>query len=179
MKVNSNFILKVLKVVTWAGFIGICIKAGSIIFSFWVSMYLNTIAAKNLYMGLDLSQLKDQSASEYSILVCCIILIMVLQAYMFFVLLQIFKHINLVSPFHEIIRKLILRLSLLSFGIGLLSKLTVGFSLRYMSQGLTFPHLSEHINSGDTFIFFAGILFFISILFAKGIELQTENDLTI
>jgi hypothetical protein len=48
-----------------------------------------------------------------------------------------------------------------------------------MSQGLTFPRLFEHINSGDTFIFFAGILFFISILFKKGIELQTENDLTI
>lgn len=179
MKLNSNVLLKVLKVITWVGFIGLCIKAGSLLISYLVSMYFNSNGAKNLYMDLNLSQLKEQSNLEYSILVCLLILIIALQAFMFFVLLQIFKHINLVSPFHEKIRKLILNLSILSFIIGLLSKLTVGFSSRYLSQGMNFPHLIEHIAIGDSFMFFAGILFFISVLFTKGIELQTENDLTI
>ena len=179
MKVNSNTILKILKVLTWAGFIGLCIKAGSILFSFWVSMYRNNIAAKNLYMGLDLSQLKEHSSSAYSILVGCIILIIAIQAFLFFVLLQIFKYVNLGSPFHNNIRKLILNLSVLSFAIGLLSKLTVGYSERLISKAISFPHLYEHIGIGDSFIFFGGILFFISMVFKKGIELQTDNDLTI
>lgn len=179
MKLNSNVVLKVLKVLTGVGFIGICVKAGSLLISYSVSMFVNPIGAKNLYMGLDLSQLKEQSSWEYSILLCCIFLIIALQALLFFVLLQIFKHLNLVSPFHEKIRKLILSLSILSFGIGLLSKITVGFSIRFISQGMSFPHLFEHIDIGDSFIFFGGILFFISVLFKKGIELQNENELTI
>lgn len=179
MTLKSNVVLKILKVLTWAGFIGLCVKAGSLMISYWVSMFRNPIGAKNLFMGLDLSQLKLHSNTEYSILVLCIISIFILQALMFFVLLQIFKNINLVSPFHETIGKLILKMSLLSFAIGLLSKLTIKFTDSYQSQGMNFLNLIEHIGLGDAFLFFAGILFFISVLYKKGIELQNENDLTI
>ncbi|MBK9737045.1 MAG: hypothetical protein IPO92_19660 [Saprospiraceae bacterium] len=176
MKLNSDVVLKVLKVLTWAGFLGLCVKAGSLLFSYSVSMFFNPIGAKNLYMGLDLSQLKEQSSSEYSILFFFIFLIIALQVLMFFVLLQIFKHINLVSPFDEKIRKLILNLSMLTFGIGLLSKLTVGFSSRFISQGMSFPHLFEHIDIGDSFVFFAGILFFISVIFKRELNYKMKTN---
>lgn len=179
MTLNSNIILKILNVLAWIGFLGLCVKAGSIIYSFCVSIFYNPIGAKNLYWGLDLSQLMEHNKSEYSILVLCIIAIFILQTILFFVLLQIFKNINLVSPFHEKIGKLILKLSLLSLVIGVLSKLTVGFSFRYTNQGMEFPYLIEHIGLGDAFLLFAGMLFFISVLFKKGIELQNESDLTI
>jgi hypothetical protein len=179
MTPNSNVILKVLKILTWAGFIGLCVKAGSLMTSYWVSMFRNPNEAKNLYMGLDLSQLKSHSNTEYSILVLCIVSIIILQALMFFVLLRIFKNINLVSPFHKTIGKLILKMSLLSFAIGLLSKLTLKFTDNYQSQGINFQNLIAHIGLGDAFLFFAGILFFISVLYKRGIELQTENDLTV
>ena len=148
-------------------------------FSFLVSVLQNNEAAKNLYMGLNLAQLKERSNTAYAILVCCIFFIIALQAFMFFILLQIFKQINLGSPFNNKIKKLIFNLSMLVFAIGLLSKLTVKFSLKFISEGLSFPHLFELINIGDSFIFFGGILFFIAVLFKKGIEIQTENDLTI
>jgi hypothetical protein len=179
MTLNSNSILKVLKILTWAGFVGLCVKTGSLMISYWVSMFRNPIGAKNLFMGLDLSQLKSNSNTEYSILVLCIVLIIILKALIFFVLLRIFKNINLVSPFHKTIGKLILKMSLLSFAIGLLSKLTLKFANSYQSLGMNFQNLTEHIGLGDTFLFFAGILFFISVLYKRGIELQTENDLTV
>jgi hypothetical protein len=179
MILNSNIVLKILNILAWVGFLGLCVKAGSIIYSFCVSIFHNPIAATNLYWGLDLSQLKEYNNSEYTILVLCVIGIIILQTVMFFLLLQIFKNINLVSPFHEKIGKLILRLSLLAFGIGLLSKLTLRFSTQYTDQGMNFPHLIEHIGLGDAFVLFGGILFFISVLFKKGIELQNESDLTI
>lgn len=179
MTLNSNIVLKVLNVLTWIGFIGICIKAGSITYSFCLSIFYDPIVAKNLYRGLDLSQLMEHNKSEYAILVLCVIAIFILQTVMFFVLLQIFKNINLVSPFHEKIGKLILKLSFLSLGIGILSKLTMDFSSKYTNQGMEFPHLIEHIGLGDAFLLFAGMLFFISILFKKGIELQNESELTI
>lgn len=179
MKLNSNSVLKILKVGTWIGFIGLCIKASSLLTSYLVSLFINSTASTNLYMGLDLSQLKEQSNTDYSILISCILLLFVLQAFLFFVLLQIFKYINIVSPFHDKIRKLFLNISGLSFAIGLVGKLTVEFSSRFISLGMSFPHLLEHIAIGDSFMFFGGFIFFISVLFKKGMELQTENDLTI
>jgi len=50
---------------------------------------------------------------------------------MFYVLLKIFKDINMVSPFHETIGKLILNMSLLAFAIGGLSKLTLTLANSY------------------------------------------------
>ena len=179
MTLDSKVVLKVLKVLSWLGFIGICIKSGSLIISYSVSMFVNPNGAKNLYLGLDLSQLKLHSNNEYTILVVCIVSIIILQAFMFFFLLQIFKKINLVSPFHETVGRLILKMSLLSFAIGILSKLTIKFANSYQSLGMNFQNLIEHIGLGDAFLFFAGILFLISVLYKKGIELQTENDLTI
>jgi hypothetical protein len=70
MSINSKFIIKLLQVVTWMGFIGLCIKAGAILFSYLISMYRNPLAAKDLYLGLDLSQLKAYGNLEYSGLVC-------------------------------------------------------------------------------------------------------------
>ena len=179
MKLNSDVVVKVLKVLTWAGFIGICAKAGSLLFSYLVSMFVNPIGAKNLYMGLDLSQLKVQSNYEYSLLVFLVISIFILQAFMFFTLLQIFKNFSLFGSFHEKVGKLILKLSLFSIVIGILSKLTYEFSSSLISSGLNFPNLVEHICLGDAFVFFAGILFFISVIYKNGIALQNENDLTI
>ncbi len=179
MAINSKVLIKILNVLTWAGFIGLCIKAGALLFSYWVSMYRNALGAKNLYMGLDLSQLKEYGNMEYSILVACIFLIIALQAILFYVLIKIFQKINLLSPFHETIGKYFLRLSFLSLAIAVLSKLTVGMCSKYFSEGLTMPHLMEHIGLGDAFLFFAGVLFFIAVLYKRGIELQNENDLTI
>ncbi len=179
MKINAGILLNILRVLTWAGFIGLCIKVCSLMISFGISIYLNPVASSNLYMGLDLSNLKNYDSTAYIMVVFCIIGIISLQTGMFWVLLIIFKHINLMSPFHERIRQLILSLSILSCMIGILSKITFGYTSRLMGQGMRFPNLFEHIGLGDAFIFFAGILFFISVLYQKGIELQNENDLTI
>ena len=56
MLVKSTYVLKFLNVISWIVFLGLCIKAGAILYSYWVSMYLNDFGAKNLYLGLDLSQ---------------------------------------------------------------------------------------------------------------------------
>ncbi len=70
-------------------------------------------------------------------------------------------------------------MSLFSLFIGVLSKIAVVFSEKFINQEINFPHLNEYIGLGDAFLFFAGILYFIHKLFTKGIELQNENELTI
>jgi hypothetical protein len=98
---------------------------------------------------------------------------------MFLILILIFKKINLISPFHEKIGQLFMRLSLFALAIAVMSKLTTGFCTKYFKLGVKMPHLNEQIGMGDAFLFFAGILFFVAVLYRRGIELQNENDLTI
>jgi Protein of unknown function (DUF2975) len=168
-----------LHVLSWIVFIGICIKAGTLLFSYLVSMFWNEQGAKNLYLGLDLSQLKMYSNTAYSIMAFFVLAIFVAEALLFYVVLQIFKKINFVNPFHETIGQLIKKMSVVALIIGLLSVFAVVYAKRHFSQGMQFPHLTTMIDQGEAFLFFAGILFFISVLFTRGVELQKENELTV
>jgi hypothetical protein len=52
---KTNQILQILKVASWIMFIGLCIKTGAMIISFFVSLFINPEGAKDLYMGMNLS----------------------------------------------------------------------------------------------------------------------------
>lgn len=179
MKTKSTYILKILNITAWIVFLGLCIKAGALLYSFWVSMHLNEIAAKNLYMGLNLFELKAVDGIGYETIVISIVTIIIAQALLFYTVIQIFQKINFISPFDERISKLIKKMAFYSLIIGLLSIFSMAYSEQIGESGAQYPHLSEHIGQGSTFLFFSGILYFIYQLFLRGIELQQENDLTI
>lgn len=179
MKTKSTYVLKILDVIAWVVFLGLCIKAGALLYSFYVSMHLNEIAAKNLYMGLNLFELKEVNSIAYATLVLSIVAIIIAQALLFYTVIQIFRKINFISPFHESISKLIKKMALYSLIIGLLSVLAMAYAEQFGDKGMYFPHLSEHIGQGSAFLFFGGILYFIYQLFLRGIALQQENELTI
>ncbi|MDR6760141.1 hypothetical protein J2Y38_000320 [Flavobacterium sp. 2755] len=179
MSTRSTYILKLLYVVSWIAFIGLCVKAGTLLASYGVSMFISEVGAKNLQLGLDLSPLKAYDVVDYSIMVFSITVITILEALVFYSVIQIFLKINFVSPFHETIGKLIQKMSGFSLLVGIFSNITVNYSQKFTAMGIQLPNLTEHIGLGDAFLFFAGILYFISQLFAKGIELQKESELTI
>ncbi|QSW88121.1 DUF2975 domain-containing protein [Flavobacterium endoglycinae] len=179
MSSKPNFILKLLNVISWIAFIGLCIKAGTLIVSYGVSMFIDEVGAKNLQLGLDLSHLKAYDVIDYSIMVFCLTVITIFEALVFYCVIQIFLKINFISPFHETIGKLIEKMSIFAFFAGILSNITSEYSAKFTTLGVQLPNLTEHIGLGSALLFFAGILYFISQLFAKGIELQKENDLTI
>jgi hypothetical protein len=179
MSTKSTIILKTLNVVSWIAFIGTCLKAGSLLVSYFITKYFNEIAAKNLSIGLDLSQLKAYDEVDYTIMVFCIIVITIFEALLFYSLIQIFMKINMVNPFHETIGKLIEKMSAFALIIGIFSKVVVSYSEKFIAMKIPLPNIMEHIGLGDAFLFFAMILYFISQLFARGIELQKENELTI
>lgn len=179
MSTKSTIILKILNVVSWIAFIGTCVKAGSLLVSYFITKNYPEIAAKNLSIGLDLSQLKAYDEVDYTIMVFCIIVITIFEALLFYTLIQIFMKINMVSPFHETIGKLIQKMSAFALIIGIFSKVVVSYSEKFTALKIPLPNIMDHIGLGDAFLFFALILYFISQLFAKGIELQKENELTI
>lgn len=102
MKIKTNTIIQILHVLTWVFFIGVCMKAGSLFFSFIVSLWINPDAATNLFMGLNLS-------------------------------------------------------ALYRFSVALI----------------------DNLRGGPEFIYFGGIIFIMAQVFKRGLEIQTENELTI
>ncbi len=179
MTTRTRHILNVMKALTWVVFIGLCIKAGAILISYIVSVFVNSQGASDLYLGLDLSDLKTYNVAIYSILVLFVILLYALKAYMFYCVINIFSKINYENPFSEVIGSLIRRISYLAFGIGLLALLGMKYGEWLVNKGVNLSDLPSYLYGGAEFIFFAGILYIISLVFKTGIENQVELDETV
>src|SRR5262245_7913052 len=99
MKSKTKNLFSVMNVLTWIVFIGLCIETGAILYSFFVSVFINAEGAKNLYMGLNLFELKSFDIGHYSALMSIIIFLSALKAYIFYLVIEIFLKINFVHPF--------------------------------------------------------------------------------
>ena len=179
MKNSTRVILSILHVVSWIIFIGLCIKTGTIIISAIVSLAGNPVAAKNLYLGLDLSGMYNFSIEHYVSVVSLIAVVTAMKAHMFYVVPKVFPKINLVHPFSVEVSKLISRISYIAMMIGIFMLIGNGYCEWLIKRGANLPHLDAYLGAGGEFLLFAGVIFIIAQVFKKGIEIQSENELTI
>src|SRR5690349_992772 len=117
MKPTTKVILTILHVVSWIIFLGLCIKTGAFLYSFFVSLAINPDAAKNLYMGLNLSNIYYFDKGYYIVLASSIIVVSALKALLFYFVVKIFLKINLVKPFSEDVSRLISGIGYVALGI--------------------------------------------------------------
>jgi hypothetical protein len=179
MKKKTHELLIVMKVLTWIVFLGLCIKTGSLLISFFVSEFINPVAARNLYLGFDLSDLKAFSNGHYTAIVLSIVLLSALKALMFYLVIKIFLKLNLMNPFSADVALLIKKISYVALIIGALAIVVTEYSRWITEKGMVLITVTDFAGSGDSFLFFAGIIFIIALVFNKGIEIQTENELTV
>ena len=78
-------------------------------------------------------------------------------------------------PFTEAVSEQLSKISYVAVSAGLLAYIAQGHTKWLTKSGMD---LSENWGSGE-FLFLAGIIFIIAQIFKRGIELQTENELTI
>jgi hypothetical protein len=97
MKLNREKLMVAINVLAWIVFIGLMIKAGSVIISYCVSIG-NVGAAKNLYNGMDLYTYRVQNFAQYSLIVGYKILECLMQAFIAFVATSFLGRINLSKP---------------------------------------------------------------------------------
>ena len=179
MKTKTHELLIIMKVFTWVAFFALCIKTGILAITFFVSEFINPVAAKHLYPGLNLSGLKEFSNLHYSAIIVLVIVLTALKAFMFYRVIQIFMKLNLMNPFSTDVALLIKKISYVALSIGALAIMATQYSRWLSKKGVGLNRLTEFIDSGPAFLFFAGIIFIISLVFKKGIEIQTENELTV
>jgi len=138
-------------------------------------------ASKDIYMGLNLSKLYHNSKLYYNILSFTIILISGLKAYLFYFVIKIFSKFNITHLFSHEVYSLIIKISYIAFIISILSIVGKNGCEWLIYQGVELPalNLEQYIGGRSEFIFMAAIIFIIAQVFKRGIEIQSENELTI
>ena len=178
MTKKNDFILDVLNVVSWIIFIGLCIEAGALIFNFIFTLF-RPIATQNVYNGLNLSELYENHFPHFVGVMSFAIVLSVLKAYLFYLVVKIFMKLNLVKPFSTEMAGLIEKISLEALSIAIVSVIADQYTKRRIKTGYNVSHIEEYWDDIAAFLMMAAIVFVISQIFKKGIEIQNENDLTV
>lgn len=179
MKTKTDLILTAMKVIFWVVFIGLCIKTGALIISFIVSLAVNPEAANNLYYGLNLLDLQNANQRDYINIASLIIFISAIKTYLAFLVLKIFSKINFEKPFTDATTILITKISHIALGVGIVVIIAHNYGESLLQNGNTISNFQDYLGDSSEFLFLAGIIFIISLIFKKGIDLQTENELTV
>jgi len=172
---KATTVLDILRVVSWVIFIGLFIKTGGMIISLFVSLFIDAQAARGIYLGLFLPGLMDYNIWHYIVLAVFIIAISGLKAYLFYWVIKIISKINFTNPFSEYNGKIIFKMSSIALQIGILSVTVQSYVLWLSKNHVLIPYRGD----SNDFLYLAGILFVIGFIFKRGIELQSENELTV
>lgn len=178
MTKKKDFILNALNVVSWIIFIALCIEAGAIIFNY-VYCLINPVGTSNIYKGLDLSMMYRDHFGHFNAVMSFIIVIAIMKAYLFYLVVKIFMKLNLVQPFSNEIAKLIENISIEALAIVIVSLVASQYTKRLIHSGMDVSHIEDFWGDIAAFLMMAAIVYIISKIFNKGIELQNETDLTI
>ena len=179
MKPQTQTVLNILHVFAWCIYIGLLIKTGALAYSSVISLFPDSAASHDLYLGLSLSRLLEFSRPDYVNLSFLLVLLTGLKAYIFHLLIKIFQNINFVNPFSTTVSALIFRISYVAFAIVIMTWIGSGYARWLGNREVQIPDLNDYLGGGDEFLLLAGIVFIIAQIFKRGIEIQAENDLTV
>jgi hypothetical protein len=183
IKITTNQMMKVLQVLSWIIFLGLCIEAGGIVVNTFITLFINPLGVKIFWEGADyLSSLYAFDYGHFLVIAIIMVIVVILKTIMFYVIVKLFtdKKLNIDKPFSTALGRFILNICYLTLGIGLFSQAGFKYSLWLAKQGLATADLqSLGIAGQDVWLFMTIVLFVILQIVKKGIEIQNENDLTV
>jgi len=178
MSETNNLVFKGLRIVAWVIFISLCIEAGGLLVNFIFSIYKPEIV-QNLYQKLDLSKMYESSKWAFFSMYSFILFISILKAVLFYAVIVLVSKIDLSKPFNSFVSTQILLISYYTFSIGLLSYLARQSAKNLMHHGIVTENLNQFWADSQAFILMAAVIYIIATIFKRGIEIQSENDLTV
>ena len=87
--------------------------------------------------------------------------------------------IDLLNPFTSVVSKQITQISHYTFSIGIFSYVATQTAKNLQHHGYVTNKLNQFWEDGQAYILMAAVIYVIATIFKKGIEIQTENDLTV
>lgn len=182
MNHSTKLSLNILQVIAWIIFIGLCVDAGALLFSTYVIPFVSPDQAKLLWREIDLSPLHTFNPVYYFFEAMFISAVALLKAWMFYLIVKLLSEnkLNFTQPFNNDVGRFIFNMAVLTLSIGVLSVWGIELTEWFASQGVPMPDFEKlRLEGADVWIFMSVTLFVISQIFKRGIELQSENDLTI
>jgi hypothetical protein len=174
MKTKTDTLLTVMKVLSWLALVGLIVKITAILISYGVSIG-NPTGAKNLYMGLNLYNLRQYDFRQYTGMVSLTVAILVVETYIAFLVIKVLSKIKMANPFTIEVSKKLEKISYMILFTWVISLIYNGHAA-WLSKRIT--GLQENLISGE-FLLLAGVVFVFSQIFKKGVEIQSEHELTI
>lgn len=174
--------LKLLYVLSWILFIGICIEAGVFIVHALIVLVFNPESTKHLWQQADLSNLYQYDTGHYLVVMVFMIITAVMRSILFYLIVKILheKKLNMAQPFNKEVTNFIRNVSYLALGIGLFSYWGVKYAAWLVRQGVQMPDIQAlRLAGADVWLFMGITLLVIAQIFKRGIEIQTENELTV
>jgi len=178
MQITTTQMLKFLYILSWIIFIGVCVEAGSFIFNAIFTLFFNLNAASYF----KLADLYRFDHGQFAVVLLFMTIVGVFRAIMFYLIIKMLhdKKLNLSQPFNNEVKGFTIRLSCLALGIGLFTAAGVKYTEWLTSKGIKMPD-TQHLRLGgaDVWLFMSITLFVIALIFKRGIEIQSENELTV
>lgn len=163
MKIKTETILTVSKILAFLGVIGYSILWGSQLTTL-VASFINPDWAKSTYeVDLNLFSIRGHSIPYYVNAMCLTIAVSVLKAIIWFLVFDLLSKLKLQTPFSMEAEKKLGRLAYLLLGVWIISSIFWKQYIYYLSRdtGIQLPANS----SGDEYLFMAGIIYIISRVF--------------
>ena len=142
------------------------------------SKFYNPDWAKRTYEAdLNIFSIREHNIGFYVYAMCLTIAVSALKALIWYVVFELLSKLKLQTPFSMEVEKKLERIAYLLLGVWIVSSIFWKIYIYYLSKatGIQLPTY----NSGDEYLFIAGIIFIISQIFKRGIEIQEENQLTV
>ncbi len=177
-KSKTKLILKVLHVIAWIIFVGLSIEAGGLIVNFIFSVFKPEFVG-NLYQKLDLSQMYQQSKWAFFGTYSFVLIISILKSLLFYTVVQIQYKLDLSKPFSAYVAHKIGSIAYYTFSIGIISHIGREVVKNLLHHGYEIDKLSQFWVDSQAFILMAAVVYVIAQIFKRGIEIQSENDLTV
>ena len=177
MKAKTETILTISKYLALLGGVGYSILWGSQLTTL-VASFINPAWAKRTYeVDLNLFSIREHSTAYYVYAMCLTIAVSVLKAVIWWVVFDLLSKLKLQTPFSIEVEKKLERIAYLLLGVWIVSSIFWKIYIYYLSKD-TGVQLAPNM-SGDEYLFLAGIIYIISQVFKRGIEIQDENQLTV
>ena len=170
---KTERILKIMTFFSWFAFIGLMIKSGAILVTYLLSIN-NAEASKNLYEGLNMYQYREYSFTQYSFIMFYKIILFAVEAYIAYLVIKLLKKLNIKQPFNIYVQKLMQQISNCIFYLWILAIVH-----NTHTQLIGKKHNFEMDLITSDFVFLSVIIFIFAQIIKRGIEIQSENDLTI
>ena len=178
MKTKNNFVFIVLHIVAWMIFVGLCIEAGALIVNFVFSIFKPEMV-NNLYQKMDLSKLYNRSQWVFYGMYSFVLFISILKCILFYIVIMLLLKLDLEKPFNAFVSTQITRMSYLTLSIGLVSHIAREIGRNLQHQGYEIEPLNQFWVDSQAFILMSAVVYVIAHIFKKGVELQSENELTV